>query len=48
MPPASVAFPHQIGCGLAGGNWATYEAMLEDFAAAHPHIRCYICTLAGS
>ena len=46
--PASVAFPHQIGCGLAGGNWATYEAMLEDFAAAHPHIRCYICTLAGS
>ena len=37
-----------IGCGLAGGNWATYEAMLEDFAAAHPHIRCYICTLAGS
>ena len=32
--PRSIAFPHQIGCGLAGGDWSEYEAMLADFAAA--------------
>ena len=28
----SVAFPYGIGCGLAGGNWEEYQAMLEEFA----------------
>jgi O-acetyl-ADP-ribose deacetylase (regulator of RNase III) len=28
----SVAFPYLIGCGLAGGNWAQYQAELERFA----------------
>jgi O-acetyl-ADP-ribose deacetylase (regulator of RNase III) len=28
----SVAFPYHIGCGLAGGEWAAYLQMLEDFA----------------
>jgi len=28
----SFAFPHLIGCGLAGGDWARYEAALEAFA----------------
>ena len=28
----SVAFPYQIGCGLAGGDWKQYRAALEDFA----------------
>jgi len=25
-----VAVPHMIGCGLAGGDWTAYEAMLEE------------------
>lgn len=29
----SVAFPHLIGCGLAGGDWAAYSQLIEDFAA---------------
>eukprot|EP00439_Symbiodinium_sp_Y106_P069674 s862_g12.t1 len=29
----SIAFPHQIGCGLAGGNWADYTKALDEFAA---------------
>eukprot|EP00434_Breviolum_minutum_P042846 symbB.v1.2.038155.t1/scaffold5849.1/size23116/1 len=28
----SVAFPYQIGCGLAGGDWDQYHAALEEFA----------------
>lgn len=25
-----VAIPYNIGCGLAGGDWATYKKILED------------------
>ena len=25
-----VAVPYQIGCGLAGGNWSTYKAVLQE------------------
>ena len=28
----SVAFPYLIGCGLAGGDWQSYGAMVSDFA----------------
>ncbi|GBF93535.1 hypothetical protein Rsub_06255 [Raphidocelis subcapitata] len=28
----SFAFPHLVGCGLAGGEWRDYEAALERFA----------------
>ena len=28
----SIAFPYNIGCGLAKGNWPLYEKMLADFA----------------
>jgi O-acetyl-ADP-ribose deacetylase (regulator of RNase III) len=28
-----IAFPYKIGCGLAGGNWDDYYAMLEKFAS---------------
>lgn len=31
-PEATFAFPWQIGCGLAGGDWESYKSMLEDFA----------------
>ena len=36
--PQSVAFPYRIGCGLAGGEWIVYEAMLEAWATRHPDI----------
>lgn len=26
----SVAFPHRIGCGLAGGNWSRYKTMIRE------------------
>ena len=35
----SIAFPEQIGCGLAGGDWGAYERMLEEFADANPDVR---------
>lgn len=38
----SVAFPHGIGCGLAGGSWAQYEAALVAFAALVPKTEVYI------
>lgn len=28
----SIAFPYQIGCGLARGDWKTYKKMIKDFA----------------
>lgn len=28
----SIAFPYLIGCGLAGGKWDEYEAILKGFA----------------
>lgn len=28
---SSFAFPWGIGCGIAGGNWATYIEILKDF-----------------
>ena len=34
--PGSVAFPYKIGCGLGGGDWAVYEALLADFAGRIP------------
>lgn len=29
----SIAFPYNIGCGLAKGNWPIYQKMIEEFAA---------------
>jgi len=29
---ARLAFPWQIGCGLAGGDWVTYREMIDAFA----------------
>lgn len=34
---SSFAFPHGIGCGLAGGDWKAYKAMIEKFAH-HPNV----------
>lgn len=33
-PSHSIAFPYNIGCGLAGGRWTDYEAELKGFAQA--------------
>ena len=46
-PLASIAFPHEIGCGLAGGHWPTYDAMLQSFADANPATEVYICRWTG-
>lgn len=39
----SIAFPHEIGCGLAGGRWAHYEDMIVRWAREHPGIEVTIC-----
>ncbi len=31
-PTDTVAFPYGIGCGLAKGDWKTYEKMISNFA----------------
>lgn len=28
----SIAFPWKVGCGIAGGDWTIYQAMLEEFS----------------
>ena len=42
----SVAFPYQIGCGLARGNWPRYKKMLKSFAkeAERDGITTYLIT----
>jgi hypothetical protein len=32
----SVGFPWEIGCGMAGGQWPRYRAMIDRFADANP------------
>ncbi len=34
---SSLAFPCRIGCGLAGGNWARYRKILENWSQNHPN-----------
>lgn len=36
LQPKSVAMPYNIGCGLAGGNWAEYEPVIDRWAMSHP------------
>jgi uracil-DNA glycosylase len=41
--PASIAFPYGIGCGLAEGDWSTYEDMILKFAEnVSPYTKVYI------
>jgi len=30
--PVTIAFPYHIGCGLAGGDWSKYSAIIAGFA----------------
>lgn len=44
--PISLAFPYNIGCGQAGGNWSdNYYPMLVKFAKQHPEIKCVLYKL---
>lgn len=38
----SIAFPRKIGCGLAGGNWATYRAIIDNWVAGLQNIKVYL------
>jgi hypothetical protein len=46
-PPSSLAFPREIGCGLAGGSWPRYYSMIEAFAHANPRIEVLVCRWMG-
>ena len=35
----SIAMPTEIGCGMAGGEWAAYRRKINAFAIAHPAIK---------
>ena len=35
----TLSLPYLIGCGLAGGSWSDYEAVITQFAEAHPNIK---------
>ena len=43
----SVAFPCEVGCGLAGGDWAAYRRMIECFARDNPAIDVAIVRFSG-
>jgi ribA/ribD-fused uncharacterized protein len=43
----SVAFPREIGCGLAGGEWAVYRGMIETFARDNPEVHVAIVRFGG-
>ena len=38
----SIAFPHGIGCGLAGGKWGDYEKMIVKWAETIPDVQIII------
>lgn len=38
-----IAFPKNIGCGLAGGDWNIYSKMLKSFAEQNPNVNVWIC-----
>jgi uracil-DNA glycosylase len=38
----SIAFPENIGCGLAKGDWKMYKRRLEYFASENPMVDVYI------
>lgn len=37
-----IAFPENIGCGLAGGSWPLYKAEIRQWAEQHPNWQCVI------
>jgi hypothetical protein len=43
----SLAFPCEIGCGLAGGDWVVYQRMIEDFTRNRPTLTVTIVRFGG-
>jgi len=41
----SIALPWRIGCGLAGGDWETYEGIITEWAKNHKDIQVVIYKL---
>ena len=48
LKPTSLAFPYNIGCGLAGGNWNQYYPALQEFSAKYPEIKITLREVARS
>ena len=46
QPHQSVAFPIEIGCGLAGGDWESYRKMIQVFAESNPEVEVAIVRLS--
>ncbi len=44
----SIAFPFQIGCGAAGGDWAKYRHMIREFAEDNPTVKVRVYRLPGA
>ena len=44
----SIAFPWQVGCGLAGGDWKAYEGMIKEFAESHADVKVVVYKLPGA
>jgi len=42
---SNIAFPYNIGCGLAGGNWDNYYKMINLFANNNPTCNVVIIKL---
>tara|TARA_B110000208_G_C11621781_1_gene377517 strand:- start:147 stop:875 length:729 start_codon:yes stop_codon:yes gene_type:complete len=42
---ASIAMPHLIGCGLAGGDWPSFIAAIDAFAERMPRTRVVVVKL---
>lgn len=42
---ASLAIPYKIGCGMAGGNWTIYSAILQKIANSHLTLKIRIYKL---
>jgi O-acetyl-ADP-ribose deacetylase (regulator of RNase III) len=39
---AALAFPFQIGCGMAGGKWEHYYQMINEFQHQNPNLELAI------
>ena len=44
----SVAFPYEIGCGLAGGDWSEYRKRILNLARSRPDVRVVIVRLSNN
>jgi len=43
----SIAFPVNIGCGVAGGNWRRYRKFIESFAKARDDVKVVLVNFKG-